>query len=113
MLSWPRGLSTRNMADGFGYDHQDREFLRRLDETEDCCCGDRGRHRWPRALQPAVGEERRRDPRPSRRPDSPLPVERMGPRVLRRRGGRALAPGTRCLRGGFFVRVSEEIPGAI
>src|SRR5919112_6124473 len=111
MLSWVRGLSTGNVADAFGYECVRRWFLRRLDETEDCGgCG--GRHRRSRALQPAVGGERRRDPRPARRPKAPLPVEGMGPIVLGGRRGRAPGPRARHLRGGVLPGISEEFPGA-
>src|SRR5215212_7415099 len=111
MLSWVRGLSTGNVADAFGYD-RGRRGIRRLDETEDCV-GCWGRHRRSRALQPAVGEERRRDPRPARRPQASLPVEGMGSILLRGRGGRALAPRARYLRGSVLLRISEELRGVI
>src|SRR5215207_10343513 len=110
MLSWVRGLSTENLAAPYGYDGGRRWLLGRLDETEDGVgCW---RHRRPRALQPAVGD-RRRDPRPARRPETPLSVEGARPRLLRGRGGRALAPGARHLRGGFVLRVSEELWGVV
>src|SRR5919205_2939237 len=112
MLSWVRGLSTGNAACAFGYDRWRRWFLRRLDEIEDCGgCG--GWHRRSRALQPAVGEEWRRDPRPARRPQEPLPVGGGGSIVRGGRGGRTLAPRARHLRGGILLRVSEELPGVV
>src|ERR671921_1462452 len=112
MLSWVRGLSTSNVSDAFGYERGRRGFPRRLDETEDRV----GRRGWPggsRALQPAVGDERRRDPRPARRPAGPLPVEGARPRLLRGRGGRALAPRARHLRRGVLLRVPEKLRGTI
>src|SRR4051812_29448176 len=111
MLSWVRGLSTGNVADAFGYECGRPGFPRRLDETEDCG-GCRGWHRRSRALQPAVGDERRRGPRPAPRAQAPLSVEGMGPILLGGRGGRALGPRARHLRGGVLPGISEEFPGA-
>src|SRR5918995_5448907 len=112
MLSWARELSTRNVADAFGYDRGRRGFPRRLDELEDCG-GGRGRHRCPRALQPAPGEERWKDPRTARRRAARLSVEGARPRVFRGRGGRTLAPGARRLRRGILLRVSQELSGIV
>src|SRR5215213_2460792 len=112
MLSWVCRLSTWNSADAFGYDPGVQKFPRRRDEAQDCD-GDRGGHRGPRALQPAVGERWRANSKLARRRDALLPVAGWGSRVLGGWGGRAATTRARRLRRGVLLRVPQELRGAV